>query len=244
MKKLEISLEDDLYEEVSFLASMTDTTVEVMVRDYLVEITRNPYETDGTITDTFLKTIELFRRYSETSYSNDNGEKSPASIGSNVRHFLYYWKHDEVIANREFPNDPIFHVGSNQLNRASPGDQIYFIGQENGSMLLLGKLSIDEIVDQATAERVLDRDNLISRDFHGICTADEAFLPCLILIDELLPDLEVITAKAIERIGLPLKPGRFQTMRQLTAESAERLNEYYESEFSGPNDLLERPEEE
>ena len=160
-----------------------------------------------------------------------------------MKHFLYYWKHEEIEALREYPNEFIDHLGSDQLKRADVGDQIFIIGYENGSMLLLGLLDVDLIVDFPTAQKILGRDNIIKKDLHAIAK-DDRYLPCLIPVDDLLPDLDVITADSLERIGLPIHPNRFQTMRRLTEASAKKLHEYYDSEFDGPNNLLERDEEE
>jgi uncharacterized membrane protein YkvA (DUF1232 family) len=143
---------------------------------------------------------------------------------------------------REYPNEFIDHLGSDQLKRADVGDQIFIIGYENGSMLLLGLLDVDLMVDLPTAQKILGRDNIIKKDLHAIAK-DEGYLPCLIPVDDLLPDLDVITADRLERIGLPIHPNRFQTMRRLTEASAKKLHEYYDSEFDGPNNLLERDEE-
>jgi hypothetical protein len=160
-----------------------------------------------------------------------------------MKHFLYYWKHEEIEENRESPYAIIEHLGSNQLSRVDVGDQIFFIGYESGSMLLLGILDVDQIVDRATAQKILGRHNIIKTNLHAF-TEDEGYLPCLIPVDDLLPELDVITANGIERIGIPIHPNRFQTMRRLTEASAKTLYEYYDSEFDGPNDLLERGEEE
>ena len=168
-----------------------------------------------------------------------------------MKHFLYYWKAQEIEGNRKFPNEPLEHVGSNQLERADVGDEIFFIGWENGSMLLLGKLIIGQIVGLEEARELMENENLIDTDLHAISPPPredetyEVYLPCLIPVGDLWRELDIINGtKEVEQIGLPIHPNRFQTMRQLTPDSAERLSEYYHSEFDGPNDLLERDDEE
>jgi hypothetical protein len=71
--------------------------------------------------------------------------------------------------------EPLVHLASGNFGRmkASPGDVVYAVGQRHRRMILFGRLTIDELVDRATAEARLDME-LIDKSHHALTDAPES----------------------------------------------------------------------
>lgn len=83
------------------------------------------------------------------------------------KHFLAYWKPDTADANlarRRLLN----HSAGEQFGRVSRGDTVWIVTVRKGRLVLLGRIVVDRVTDQATAERILDDRDLWEATHHLI----------------------------------------------------------------------------
>ena len=125
--------------------------------------------------------------------------------------WTHYWANNTVEFTQELAEaDPgermLGHTASNMFGRldgkfdindakVQPDDLVYCISNVKGRVLLLGRLEVDEVVDQRTAERKLGSTNLWRAKYH-LLARDGTVMP--MRFDLLLPAAE---ARMIEFIS-------------------------------------------
>jgi hypothetical protein len=109
------------------------------------------------------------------------------------RAYITLWSQPEVeIEHRGGPTENLRHTANAQFGRVGvePGDRVYIVATRKGQLLLLARLTVERLVGQAEAERILGRDDVYQAPDHliGAGTA--------LSLDRVVPE-EV--ARAIER---------------------------------------------
>lgn len=68
--------------------------------------------------------------------------------------WVQYWRPQQLELARRHAGDgePLGHTAGEQFGRVVPGDVVYVLGRSGTSLLLVGRLIVDEILDQAEAE--------------------------------------------------------------------------------------------
>lgn len=147
------------------------------------------------------------------------------------KHFLLYWQ-ERNVRDHEASGYPLDVVSSRQLKRANAGDCLWIVTINSaGELILAGRLKIGEIVDYKTAVRRLNDANLWDGGFYALPADGEAEYLQPINIKDIQLDLRFANSEADRFV---LKNGKInaqqlQTMRELSMESADLLDEIWES---------------
>lgn len=128
---------------------------------------------------------------------------------------------------------PMIHAASNNFDRlgAEVGDVVYVIGNRDGRMILIGRLTIDHVVNREEAEFRLGRE-LIDKRAHVLTDAPETIMR----FDREVPEgvareLRAVTGAAVKfenDTDYRLSPQALMPMLRLTTESARALDKLLE----------------
>jgi NAD-dependent SIR2 family protein deacetylase/ADP-ribosylglycohydrolase/protein-tyrosine phosphatase/TPR repeat protein len=147
------------------------------------------------------------------------------------KHFLLCWKEQSVFAAKSSPH-PLDVVSSRQLNRVKAGDTIWivFVNQE-GELVLAGRLKAAEVVDYLTAVRRLHDANLWDGDYYALAEENTAEKINLINLGQKAFDLRFKKSGSdrLTATNGKIKAQQLGSMRELTAESAQMLTEIWEN---------------
>ena len=152
------------------------------------------------------------------------GQKLPDHLlGGNpgLAYWTHYWRNStiasemEAIANGATPNE-IDHTADNSFRRrgVTPGDIVYIVSRIDGRIHLLGRLVIDKIVDQGTADAYFGQETWRASDHLLGRPPFLRFRTNTIVPDDRLNDVKFITPKgmsglAFDKRGLSLINKRF-----------------------------------
>lgn len=137
---------------------------------------------------------------------------------------MLYWSPktaDDILGGE----NPLDHVVSNQLRRASAGDTVWVVTVYNGELFLLGKLSVAEVTSRRGAVERLGRPDVWgNREYYAV--ADKSTMEPLKKVP-LRSVVEKITFQSATTRGKTLDLGsdgrinaqQLQTMRILTGSS-------------------------
>jgi len=97
----------------------------------------------------------------------------------------------------------------------------YIITYRDKRFWLLGKITVDAIVGQREAERILDaKPGQLWEASHHILAAPGKAMPVrLVDCGDALSQIQVIVRDRPERVKRPISVQRFQTMRKITPDS-------------------------
>ena len=158
---------------------------------------------------------------------------------------MSYWK--PATATAEARTKRLSHASSNQFGRVEDGDTVWLVTVRSGSLELIGKIEVESVCDQEdAAERLEMAAHDLRDDSHHLIATDGGLTPVWLDIHELEPRIRFISTTGKDR--LDLSGGRvanqLQTMRELTPESAEILEEAFQANYQEPSDDDEEEEEE
>ena len=138
---------------------------------------------------------------------------------------LLYWKQqiaDDILSRERLLN----HAASDQLWRASRGDNIWIVTVRDGELFLLSKLYVDEITDRTGAVKRLGADGIWGNMKHYAIAAPDKMEPLKdVSITNIADKLRFKTTN-VKRTKLDLRDGdkvnaqQLQTMRILDEASA------------------------
>jgi hypothetical protein len=143
-----------------------------------------------------------------------------------VNAYLAYWKPEQV----DWENPAIHkldHAASQQFHKVCPGDLVYLLTSKEGVMYLLGRILVGRVTDQQEAARLLGREpgELWEADYHIVAQPDSAMPLNPVECEKALREVFVISDGDPERIKEPITGQRFQSMREITADSADLLDD-------------------
>lgn len=147
-------------------------------------------------------------------------------IGESVSAYLAYWKPEQV--DWENPaSHRLDHAASQQFYKVCPGDRVYLLTSKEGVMYLLGRILVGRLTDQQEAARLLNQepDELWEADYHILAQPNTAMPLNPIECEKALREVFVISAGDPERIKEPITGQRFQSMREINADSADLLDD-------------------
>jgi hypothetical protein len=160
-----------------------------------------------------------------------------------VAHFLKYWKWPTVQPRYDEAVPTLRNMGSRQFSRVAPGDVIWMVTVQpvTDILFLVGKLTVGWVGDRDTAAQLLGNPRLWDAPFHVIarevCEGSGQGEPFKeISLRAVAADLRFISPGGRDRlrtIGGRVHPTQLQTMRQLSAESAQRLTELWDAAPAG-----------
>lgn len=141
-----------------------------------------------------------------------------------MRSFLSYWKPATADSNLGAREEPLRHIASNQYHRLARGDEVFVATTRAGRLILLGKVVVGRIVDQATAEAYLG--SQLWESSHHVLSEPGTESP-LIEVD-ITPSADKLRFLG-SRDRLALDDGQvdakqLQTMRELSPQSAAELD--------------------
>jgi len=140
---------------------------------------------------------------------------------------MLYWRPDTVERHLN-ENYLLNHAGSNQLNRAAPGDALWIVTTgEAGELGLAGRLKVGAVVSLTEAKRCLRRDDLWPSRFHALAAPGTARKMCGISLIEVAPELAFVDPGAPPRLfispGGGVSADQLRRMRELDAPSSRLL---------------------
>ena len=141
------------------------------------------------------------------------------------KHFLQYWKPEQVDLN--FEVDPVInHTASGQFYRVSEGDVIWIITiRPQGRLSLVGRLEVSKVTRQAEAERLIGMP-LYKAAYHAIAKDGTVEVQSETDISGLAARLRFESAKdRLTVINGHVDGKQLQAIRELTPESALLLEE-------------------
>lgn len=147
------------------------------------------------------------------------------------KHFLLCWKERSVLDAQNSPH-PLDVVSSRQLNRVNAGDTIWIVTvNQDGELILAGRLKAAEVVDYLTAVRRLHDANLWDGDYYALAEEGTAEEINLTNLSERALELRFKNSGS-DRLTITngkIRAQQLGAMRELTAESAQMLTEIWEN---------------
>ncbi|MCC6451617.1 MAG: tetratricopeptide repeat protein, partial [Acidobacteria bacterium] len=144
--------------------------------------------------------------------------------------YMLYWQERSV--QEHASNDlPLDVIASNQLFRVRPGDVIWIVTlTQERELVLAGRMSVDEIVEYEEAIRRMPDAGLWQAEYYAFPEPETEEYLREIDIQHLAEDLRFDSEndRLILREG-KINPQQMQSMRKLTRESAEMLEEAFYS---------------
>ncbi len=135
---------------------------------------------------------------------------------------MAYWLPDTV--DRELGRR-IDYMGSSQFGRVGSGDTLWIVTVREGSLRLVGRMRVGEIVDEATALARTGRDDLWNASLHAIAEPGRGVVASDIDISDIAEAIEI---ESRDRPRLMINAGRvnpqsLQRMRVITPGTVELL---------------------
>jgi hypothetical protein len=162
---------------------------------------------------------------SERLFANSN--MASTNVGS--KHYMVYWRARNAAS--RFVSCPVLdHAGSRQFSRLIPGDVLWFVTVRLGSLILLGRLIVNDRTDWQSAARIL-RHPITERSSYVVLAApgtEETMkeMPLDAIADSIR--FESPVADRLTIVNGVVNPQQLQTKRRLT-DSSRRL---FEAEWS------------
>jgi hypothetical protein len=134
--------------------------------------------------------------------------------------FLMYWRPETAETELGAVLD---HAGSQQFKRVQAGDTDWVVTSTEGQLQLLGRIEVEDIVDQQTAERRVGG-RLWQSDFHALAKPGTEMTTVRIPVTDVAPNLRFVGKS--DRLSISsgnIDPRQLQAMRRLTPRSARLL---------------------
>lgn len=153
-----------------------------------------------------------------------------------AKQFLHYWK--PSTADAEADTKILDHAASNQFKRVAKGDTVWLVTARDGVLELIGKLKVAIVCGQAEAASHLrlDPDDLWDASHH-IIAEDGGLAPVWAEIQKAAAKLSFVSSTGRASLDLDdgkVNPSQLQTMRELSAESAELLEQIFKDSYREP----------
>ncbi|MBK6006867.1 hypothetical protein JJB11_12270 [Ramlibacter ginsenosidimutans] len=133
--------------------------------------------------------------------------------------FLFYWIRQQI--ENAVEEGSLYHAGSNQFHRCSPGDVLWICGPGKGARLVtIGPIQIARIVDYEEASRVL-RYTPWDAEYHALASRGRRVVPQEVNLEPILGQLEFASRRRLD-LTKPLGQ-QLQSMRELAPHSAHLL---------------------
>ena len=145
------------------------------------------------------------------------------------KHFLHYWK--PSTARAEADTKVLNHTASNQFKRVSEGDIVWLVTVRDGSLELIGKVKTSLICDQQEAADHLELEpEDLWEASHHIIAEDGGLAPVFVVIQKIASKLRFVSSTGRSALALvdgKVNPSQLQTMRELSKESSEMLEQIF-----------------
>lgn len=168
----------------------------------------------------------------EPKTSGNERESLEIKVNDQNKHLLIYWQ-ERNVRDHEASGYPLDVVSSRQLKRAKAGDTLWLVTiNQVGELILAGRLKAGEIVDYQTAIRKLNDTSLWDGGFFALSKENEAEFLHRINLGARALDIRFANPES-DRFVLKngkINPQQLQTMRELTAESDQILNQIWEDD--------------
>jgi hypothetical protein len=125
------------------------------------------------------------------------------------------------------------HAASNQFGKVDPGDILWFVTYEHGTLYLIGRMQVEQIVSQTKAERMMG-ERLWEATYHVIPKKGTESLVSSIDFMEVAPVLRF--ASGIHRLPPDFTAQSVRRMRLLTTESAGILEALWHATVLTPSE--------
>ena len=151
------------------------------------------------------------------------------------RYFLQLWARSQnnwLAAKDVKRGDLLDHTASNQFGQKhiNQGDFIYVVTVEERELYLIGRIKVRKICSQTEAHRILGRRDLWEAENHALAEPGSE-LPMhndLIVPPQIAENLTFLTKEGYTILG-DVDGRKLQTIRELTPESAYKLDGLLES---------------
>lgn len=154
-------------------------------------------------------------------------ERFSAVAGSRPRHYLQYWKPQQLDHGTEKIH-VIDHSGSEQLHKINPGDVIWIVTIREGQPNLVGRLAVGEIIGYEEAKKRFP--NLWEAEHHAIAkpgTEEPINELNLMPIAESLRFLSTTHRDRLDIQDGKVDGKQLQAIRELTAESTRLIEQLW-----------------
>ncbi len=152
-----------------------------------------------------------------------------------AQHFLSYWV--PTTEKRE-PLEPLDHSASDQYGRVNVGDTVWIVTvRSGGQFILIGRIVVDAITDDAGARKRLRTNTIWEAKFHIFAKPKKAEPRDQIDISDIAKALRFESKKdRLNPKGGQLIQQQLQTMRRLTIESAALLTQRWVGDDAKDNE--------
>ena len=138
--------------------------------------------------------------------------------------YLTYWRYGTVASQ---PEGPIDHAASEQFEHVRPGDVLWIVTFNSGTLYLVGRLEVGQVVGQEAAVKILGQRDLWDATYHVIAAPNPATPKVLLDLTDVAPHLSF-------RGKVPQLPAHFtwqsfRAKRELTSDGAELMEGFWRS---------------
>ena len=159
------------------------------------------------------------------------------NIARPVAEYLFYWRFETA----KLAEGIYDHGASEQLGKVRPGDVVWVITYNNGTLFLLGRMEVGQVVNHAEAGEVLGTTNLWEASYHIIARpgTEEPFS-----IIDITEEASILRFESrIDRLPDNFDVQSFRSMRRLTSGSAALIAEIWSKESTRGVIISSLPEE-
>lgn len=158
-------------------------------------------------------------------------------VNRGPRAFFMYWRPDTVDYVFDEPGRKLAHAAGEQLGRVNAGDTVWVVTVRSGELSLVARLLVDEVTDQAGAEKYYPEGGLWEASYHIIVADKDVEEMRKVSLAEAVRDLRFVSDvnDRLTRRDGHVDPKQLQTMRLLTDESAGMVKKIWEQSKSKPN---------
>lgn len=147
-----------------------------------------------------------------------------------MQSFLYYWKPETVDCEM---GALLRHSASEQFGRVSRGDHIWHVTVRDGELVVVGRVIVGHLVNEARAAQLLGTNDLWEASHHVVAATGTAEPVREVKIRDLAKSLRFQSKRDRLRVlGGHVDAQQLRTMRTLTPRAADELERSFRAATS------------
>lgn len=137
--------------------------------------------------------------------------------------YLTYWRYGTAASQ---PEGLIDHAASEQFGEVEPGDVLWIVTFNKGTLYLVGRLEVGQVVDQETAAKHFGWEEDIWEATYHVIAAQNTSAP-KVLLDLTGVALRLSFRGKVTQLPTHFTWQSFRAKRKLTPDSAELVDEFW-----------------